>query len=80
MNTFKVKTQTAINYVIIIDGLSFAVRKNNKGFWKSVSYKSNLLPTDKYEMTVLDGYRTKKEAIVALINRVKDAPKSFFHI
>jgi hypothetical protein len=80
MKTFKVNTPTTTNYVLSIDGLFFAVRKNNKGFWKSVSYKANLLPTDNYDLTVLDGYGTKKEAITALINRVKEAPKSFFHI
>lgn len=79
MTTVKVPTATTINYAINIDGLFFAVRKNNKGFWKSVSYKTNLLPTDNYICTVLDGYSTKKEAIRALINRVKEAPKSFFH-
>jgi hypothetical protein len=80
MKTFKVNTPTTTNYTLCIDALFFAVRKNNKGFWKAVSYKSNLLPTDNYELTVLDGFRTKKEAITALIKRVKESPKSFFHI
>jgi hypothetical protein len=80
MKSFKVKTPTTINYVICIDGLFFAVRKNDNGFWKSVSYKTNLIPTDNYHLTVLDGLLTKKEAITSLIERVKESPKSFFHL
>jgi hypothetical protein len=77
--TFKAKTPSNTNYVIIIDGLFFAVRKNNKGYWKSVSYKSNMVCTDNYECTVLDGFTTKKEAINFLLERVKECPKYFFH-
>jgi hypothetical protein len=80
MRTFKVKTQTTTNYVLKIDGLYYAIRKNNRGYWKSVSYKANMLGTDEYNITVLDGYLTKKEAISALVRRVKEAPKHFFHI
>ena len=79
MATFKVRTGTTTNYCICIDGLFFAVRRNNKGYWMSVSYKSNLLPTDNYETTILDGFKTKKEAMASLLKRVNESPKSFFH-
>ena len=79
MATFKVRTGTTTNYCICIDGLFFAVRENNKGYWKSVSYKSNLLPTDNYEATISDGFNIKKEAITNLLKTVIGSPKSFFH-
>lgn len=80
MKTFKIQTPTQTNYCLSIDGLFFAIRRNNKGFWKSVSYKNNMLSTDDYNLTVLDGYGTKKEAIVALVKRINEAPKGFFHV
>jgi len=80
MKTFKVQTPTTINYCLVVGGNIFAVRKNNKGFWKSVSYQSNLICTDNYILTVLDGYETKKDAINALVSRVNDAPAGFFHV
>jgi hypothetical protein len=79
MTTIKIKTPTTINYCIIIGGLWFSVRKNNKGFWKSVSYDYNMSCTDSYKCTVLDGFKTKREALISLKLRVNEAPKGFFH-
>ncbi len=79
MTTFKVPTKTQINYCLNLNGNMFAVRKNNRGFWMSVSYKEYMVSTDNYICKVLDGYATKKEAVAALVNRAMEAPKGFFH-
>ena len=80
IRTFKIATPTTTNYAVKIGGLFFAVRKNSRGYWMAVSYKANLLSTDNYEVKILDGYETKKDALKALVKRVSESPKSFYHI
>lgn len=79
MKSVKIGTPTNNNYCYKVEGKWYAVRKNSKGFWKSVSYKENLLSTDRYIMTVEDGFKTKKECISSLLRRITESPKNFFH-
>jgi len=79
MKTFKIKTETQTNYCIWFEGLFFAVRKNNVGHWMAVSYKAENLYTDNYIVKILDGFKTKKDAINALSSRIKEARRGFFH-
>jgi hypothetical protein len=80
MKTFKAATPTTTNYVMNIDGLYYAVRKNSKGYWTCLSYKTELISTDKYHCRIYDGFDTKKAAINQLMVRINEVPKGFYHV
>ena len=80
MNVFKIVAPKTTNYVMNIDGLYYAVRKNSKGYWTCLSYKEELISTDKYHCRIYDGFKTKKAAIQQLIVRISEVPKGFYHV
>jgi hypothetical protein len=71
MNTFKVQTPTATNYVLFIGRLCYAVRKQKGGKWAVLSYEFNMVGTDNFTAVIKTDCKTKKEAI-ELITQLKN--------
>lgn len=77
---FKAKTETATNYVTVIDGLCFVIRKNNINNWRIYAYKDTLVGTDNYICPITSQYfPNKKDAVSALIETIQETPKGFYH-
>ena len=80
MKTFKSVTPTTTNYVMNVDGLCYVVRKNTKGYWMCLAYKTELISTDVYQCKIYDGFESKKAAIHQLLVRINEVPKGFYHV
>lgn len=77
---FKAKTPITINYITVVNGLCFVVRKNNANNWRIYAYKDTLVGTDNYIRPITSEYfHQKKYAVNRLLEVLKTTETGFYH-